>query len=186
MMQIVKGTQYWRLLCIVLLFFIFLGAYYFFIVYPKHTEEARLRIAEEIISTFFWIDLSNRDQIYLAIFDQGLELNPVNDEIYIKDLQSLNVLYLQNEDNNLLDVLNQYMQYSHTDIQSVKALCLQLNFIKAYSEKIDQDQYESVRLTNLQKINQRYLSDIQSWLDNLDVFNEFYINQKMIPNCTIQ
>ncbi|WP_086264251.1 hypothetical protein [Acinetobacter pittii] len=58
-MNIIKGTNFWRLLSIILGFIIFLGLYYFFIVYPKDTEQARIRFSEEVMASFFWMDLSD-------------------------------------------------------------------------------------------------------------------------------
>ncbi len=52
-MNIIKGTNFWRLLSIILGFIIFLGLYYFFIVYPKDTEQARIRFSEEVMASFF-------------------------------------------------------------------------------------------------------------------------------------
>ncbi len=51
-MNIIKGTNFWRLLSIILGFIIFLGLYYFFIVYPKDTEQARIRFSEEVMASF--------------------------------------------------------------------------------------------------------------------------------------
>lgn len=99
-MHMIKGTNIWRMISVTFAFIIFLGLYYFFKVYRQHTEQARLQLAEEMLSAFFWVDLSDRDRIYQAIFDQGLLLNSVNDEIYTKDLSTLSVLYFQNEDKN--------------------------------------------------------------------------------------
>ena len=95
-MNIIKGTNFWRLLSIILGFIIFLGLYYFFIVYPKDTEQARIRFSEEVMASFFWMDLSDEVEINSIILKQGLELNPINDEIYIKDLNGLRfILHLE-------------------------------------------------------------------------------------------
>lgn len=96
-MNIIKGTNFWRLLSIILGFIIFLGLYYFFIVYPKDTEQARIRFSEEVMASFFWMDLSDEVEINSIILKEGLELNSINDEIYINDLNglSLKLMFVQ-------------------------------------------------------------------------------------------
>lgn len=84
-MNIINGTNSWRLISIIQTFIIFLGLYYFFVVFPKDTEQARIQISEEILSTFSWLDFASKSDMYTTIFEQGLSLNPVNDEIYIKN-----------------------------------------------------------------------------------------------------
>lgn len=75
-MNIIKGTNFWRLLSIILFFIIFLGLYYFFNVYPKHTEKNRVQIAEEVLSSFFWLDLAEDSEIHSLIFKTRPRVKP--------------------------------------------------------------------------------------------------------------
>ncbi|WP_289345212.1 hypothetical protein [Acinetobacter baumannii] len=85
-MRIIKGTNYWRLSSIILMFIIFLGLYYFFIVYPKDTEKARLAIGEEILMASYWQELAYKHALYKALLKQNVPLNAINDEIYFKEV----------------------------------------------------------------------------------------------------
>lgn len=182
-MNIIKGTNFWRLLSIILIFIIFLGLYYFFIVYPKDTEQARLRFSEEVMSSFFGMDLSDEVEIKSIILKQGLELNPINDEIYINDLNSF---YAWNgEHKEMKYVLNKYAEYSYFGNKGIHGLCLKLMFVQQYNQKIQQRNYSSPRLLASKNINQRYLEIISPWLDDMKAFDEFYKAKHMIPNCKI-
>ncbi len=184
-MQILKGTNYWRLFSICLLFLIFLGLYYFFIVYPKDTEKARMVIAEEILSAFYWLDLSSKKDVYQAIFLKGIVLDPVYDEMYMKDLNTLRMFYQQNEEKTLSETLNRYARESYSDMDSLEGLCLQLKFIQTYHHKIQQDNYSSEKLKLMKHFNQQNYDDILPWLDNMQDFEQFYKDKHMIPKCKI-
>lgn len=184
-MRIKKGTNYWRLFSICLLFIIFLGLYYFFIVYPKDTEEKRIAITEEILSSFYWLDLSSKKDVYQAIFSKGIVLDPVYDEMYMKDLNMLRMFYQQNEEKALSEILNRYARESHSDMDSLEGLCLQLKFIQIYHHKIQQENGYSERLKLMKDFNQQNYDDISSWLDSMQDFDQFYKDKHMIPKCKI-
>lgn len=185
-MNIIKGTNYWRLVSFIQAFILFICLYYFFIVYPKDTEQARIQTAEEILTTFYWLEFSNKIELYISIFKQGLQLNPVNDEIYIKELSKLRAFYFwSNEEKNITPILNKYLQYSSYDMKAVHGFCLELKFIKKYGEKIKKTKYSSSRLTLLQNINNSDIETISSWINDINAFEKFYESKKMIPNCKI-
>ncbi|MEO4143722.1 hypothetical protein EXD91_11740 [Acinetobacter pittii] len=181
-----QGTNFWRLLSIILGFIIFLGLYYFFIVYPKDTEQARIRFSEEVMASFFWMDLSDEVEINSIILKEGLELNPINDEIYINDLNGLSSFYVWNgEHKEMKDVLNKYSEYSYFGNKGIRGLCLKLMFVQQYNQKIQQKNYSSSRLLASKKINKRNLETISPWLNDMKAFDEFYKAKHMIPNCKI-
>ncbi|WP_119684768.1 hypothetical protein [Acinetobacter pittii] len=185
-MNIIKGTNFWRLLSIILGFIIFLGLYYFFIVYPKDTEQARIRFSEEVMASFFWMDLSDEVEINSIILKKGLELNPINDEIYINDLNGLSSFYVWNgEYKEMKDVLNKYSEYSYFGNKGIRGLCLKLMFVQQYNQKIQQENYSSPRLLASKNINKRNLETITPWLNDMKAFDEFYKAKHMIPNCKI-
>ena len=185
-MNIIKGTNSWRLVSIIQTFIIFLGLYYFFVVYPKDTEQARIQISEEILSTFSWLDFASKSDMYTTIFEQGLSLNPVNDEIYIKELSKLRSFYYwNNEEKDITRILNKYSQYSSYDMKAAQGFCLELKFIKNYKEKIKKTKYSSSRLILLQNINNSDLETISPWLRDINAFEKFYKSKKMISNCKI-
>ena len=185
MMKIIYGTNFWRMLSIILMFIIFLGLYYFFIVYPKNTEKARMEIAEEILSSFYWLDLSSKRDIYQAIFLKGIVLDPVYDEMYIKDLNMLRVFYQQNEEKTLSEILNRYARESISDMDSLEGLCLQLKFVQFYHHKIQQGNYSSEKLKLMKDINQQNYNEILPWLNNMGDFDQFYEDKHMIIKCKI-
>ncbi|MDS7929410.1 hypothetical protein RMB13_07950 [Acinetobacter sp. V102_4] len=185
-MNIIKGTNSWRLLSLILFFIIFLGLYYFFILYPKHTERNRVQIGEEILSSFFWLDLAEDSEIHSLILKRGLELSPLNDEIYIKDLKVLNLFYSWNNRHTEMNyILNKYSDYPSFDKDAIRGLCLKLMFVQQYNQKIQQQNYSSPRLVALKNINQIYLETITPWLGDMKAFDEFYKAKHMIPNCKI-
>lgn len=185
-MNVIKGTNFWRLISIILIFIIFLGVYYFFIVYPKDTEQSRLQVAEEVLSSFFWIELSEDSEIHSLILKQGLELTPLNDEIYIKDLSGLSLFYSwQDGHKEISYILNKYSKYSSFDKNAIQGLCLKIKFIKQYTQKIQQQNYTTPRLLMLKNINLRQLEIISPWLNGMNDFDNFYKAKHMIQNCTI-
>ena len=98
--------------------------------------------------------------MYTTIFEQGLSLNPVNDEIYIKELSKLRSFYYwNNEEKDITRILDKYSQYSSYDMKAVQGFCLELNFIKNYQEKIKDTKYSSSRLILLQNIKINLVSD---------------------------
>lgn len=181
----IKGTNFWRLLSICLIFTLFLCFYYFFFVYPKDTEKARIAIAEETLSAFYWVDLSSKKDVYQAIFSQGIDLDPVYDEMYMKDLNMLRMFYQQNEQKVLSEILNRYARESYSDMDSLEGLCLQLKFIQIYHHKIQQDNYSSEKLKLMKDFNQQNFEEIKPWLNDLNVFERFYQDKQMIPKCKI-
>jgi len=185
-MNIIKGTNFWRLVSIIQAFILFLCLYYFFVVYPKDTEQARIQTAEEILTTFYWLEFSNKIDLYTSISKQGLALNPVNDEIYIKELGNLRTFYSwSNEEKNITPILDKYSQYSSYDMKAVHGFCLELKFIKNYGEKIKQTKYSSSRLMLLKNMNNSDLEAISPWINDINAFDKFYKSKKMIPNCKI-
>lgn len=75
------------------------------------------------------------------------------------------------------------MQYSSSDMKSVKALCLQMKFVQAYQEKMTEQNYTSHRLSKMNILNERNLETLQPWVINLDAFDQFYQSKKRIPDC---
>lgn len=184
-MKIIAGTNFWRLISIILMFIIFLGLYYFFVVYPKDTEQARLVIAEEILSAFYWVDLSNKRDVYHAMFEQGIVLSPVYDEIYMNDLNTLRMFYQQNEEQKLSIVLNRYGGKSYSNLDNLEGLCLQLKFIKIYHHKIQHENYSSSKLTLMKDFNQQNFEDVLPWLEAIQDFDQFYKDKHMNLKCKI-
>ncbi|RJE49468.1 hypothetical protein AMS70_05175 [Acinetobacter sp. JS678] len=143
-------------------------------------------MAEEVLSSFFWLDLAEDSEIHSLILKRGLELNPLNDEIYIKDLKSLNLFYSWNDGYKEMNyILNKYSNYSYFDKDAIRGLCLKLMFVQQYNQKIQQENYSSARLLALKNINQVYLETITPWLNDMKAFDEFYKAKHMIPNCKI-
>ncbi|WP_284087884.1 hypothetical protein [Acinetobacter pittii] len=125
-------------------------------------------------------------EIKSIILKQGLELNPINDEIYINDLNGLSSFYAWNGENKEMKyVLNKYAEYSYFGNKGIRGLCLKLMFVQQYNQKIQQRNYSSPRLLASKNINQRYLEIISPWLDDMKAFDEFYKAKHMIPNCKI-
>lgn len=182
-MKIIKGTNFWRLLSIILMFIIFLGLYYFFIVYPKDTEKARLAIAEEILMASNWQDLSYKHDLYKSLLNQNVPLNPINDEIYLDDLNRLRVLYQSGEGAKLIDILNKYSEYSIYQDKSARGLCLQLQFLQLYKDKIEQEKYHTERLARWQNFNDQNWETISPWLQEKDAFNQFFKSKNMQTDC---
>ncbi|EPO8408130.1 hypothetical protein ACUGB6_002154 [Acinetobacter baumannii] len=182
-MRIIKGTNYWRLLSIILMFMIFLGLYYFFIVYPKDTEKARLAIAEEILMASYWQNLSYKHALYKALLKQNVPLNPINDEIYFDDLNRFRVLYQSGDGEKLIDTLNRYSKYSVYQDKSARGLCLQLQFLQLYKDKIKREQYHTERLARWQNINDQNWETVSPWLQQKDAFNQFFKSKKMQADC---
>lgn len=87
-MRIIKGRNYWQLLSIILMFMIFLGLHYFFIVYPKNTEKARLAIGKEILMASYWQNLSYKHVLYKTLLKQNVPLNPINDDEWVVSIRS--------------------------------------------------------------------------------------------------
>ncbi|MFY0055749.1 hypothetical protein ABTP94_11655 [Acinetobacter baumannii] len=182
-MRIIKGTNYWRLSSIILMFIIFLGLYYFFIVYPKDTEKARLAIGEEILMASYWQELAYKHALYKALLKQNVPLNAINDEIYFNDLNGLRVLYQSGDGEKLIETLNRYSKYSIYQDKSVRGLCLQLQFLLLYKNKIERENYHTERLTRWQNINKQNWETVSPWLQQKDAFNHFFKSKKMQSDC---
>ncbi|QER39185.1 hypothetical protein F2A31_05485 [Acinetobacter suaedae] len=183
-MRIIKGTNYWRLLSIILMFIIFLGLYYFFVVYPKDTEKFRLAIAEEIFMASYWHDLSYKHDLYKAMLKQNVPLNEINDEIYFNDLNMLRVLYQSGDGEKLIDTLNRYFRYSIYETKSVRGLCLKLQFLQRYKNKIEREGYRTERLARWQNFNAQNWETVSPWLQEKDAFNQFFKSKKMQMDCS--
>ncbi|WP_407482333.1 hypothetical protein [Acinetobacter baumannii] len=182
-MRIIKGSNYWRLSSIILMFIIFLGLYYFFIVYPKDTEKARLAIGEEILMASYWQELAYKHALYKALLKQNVPLNAINDEIYFNDLNGLRVLYQSGDGEKLIETLNRYSKYSIYQDKSVRGLCLQLQFLQLYKNKIERENYHTERLTRWQNINKQNWETVSPWLQQKDAFNHFFKSKKMQSDC---
>lgn len=82
------------------------------------------------------MDLSDEVEINSIILKEGLELNPINDEIYINDLNGLSSFYVWNgEYKEMKDVLNKYSEYSYFGNKGIRGLCLKLMFVQQYNQK---------------------------------------------------
>ncbi len=99
------------------------------------------------------MDLSDEVEINSIILKEGLELNPINDEIYINDLNGLSSFYVWNgEHKEMKDVLNKYSEYSYFGNKGIRGLCLKLMFVQQYNQKIQQKNYSSSRLLASKKL----------------------------------
>ncbi|TCM67742.1 hypothetical protein EC844_10736 [Acinetobacter calcoaceticus] len=171
-MKIIKGTQYWRLCSVILVFVLLMSWYYFLVVYPKRTEQARIQWAEEIIQLSTWSNLVQQRQMNLSMLESDIPPNKTLDEIYIYQLNNLRTLRDFTANKSLKQITQSYSLVSGVNERSLDGLCLQLQFVQRYQQKIQHQAYTSARLKQTSTINQNNLNQLQVWLGELTILEQ--------------
>lgn len=193
----------WKIIGLTLIAANLLLAFYLFIYFPTQKQRQWQQDISDMKASYFWLDLSRKQPLYQAIFDQGLRLNPVNEQIYIKDVQALYQVFQANTHAPFSDILKQYAVYNFPGAESFDALCLQLQFIQRYGDKLQastaqrlktehltsqQETTSPTRMANamstttqLSIAQQRQA--LEPWLNDRSAINEYYASQNMRPHC---
>lgn len=172
-MKIYAGSNYWRMLCFILMAGFYIQYHYFSQVTAQKIQQRIMDEFEPIWSGYFWFDLAEQVPTYQAIFTQGLRLNLVNDELYIRDLIQLSSIIDQsNQELSLAALFSKHIQYPDINHDDIQGFCLKLRFVQAYHDKIISQSYNSPSLTRYREINQRAFNEIQPWLKELPQLKE--------------
>lgn len=154
-------------------FHTFLSGYYFIAIYPKDTEQERQQFAEELMQVNAWQNLMLERRISLSLLNEPITLNPVNDELYIHPLNHLRALTDLSNKKTLIQLSQSHSAVSGLNDLSLDGLCLTLKVIQRYRYVTQQRGYPSEVLQRMNDVNQNNLQDIQYWLDDLPVLEQY-------------
>jgi len=67
--------------------------------------------------------------------------------------------------------------------KSARGLCLQLQFLQLYKDKIEREKYHTERLARWQNFNEQNWETVSPWLQEKDAFNQFFKSKNMQTDC---